>query len=220
MGKSIFLSASLPDARFSRRYAATADPVAITSAINALVHVVIGRRQLVWGGHPAITPLIATFADAVGVKYDDWVTLYQSRFFENEFVAEVSNFTNVVYVAAESDKESSLVAMRQRMILDHDYEAAVFIGGMEGVIDEATIFQQFKRETKIVPLASTGGAALQLYKEMKIPRTNLLSLRFISLLYEELGVSPQERRYELLRMQPTEKSQRTWTHKGVDRTRD
>ncbi|MDP9649681.1 hypothetical protein J2793_005148 [Paraburkholderia caledonica] len=39
-----------------RRVCTSADTVAITAAVSALVHVVLGRRLLIWGGQPAITP--------------------------------------------------------------------------------------------------------------------------------------------------------------------
>ena len=58
MVDAIFLSASVPDPKRGPDYAATSDSVAITSAVSALVHVTLGRRVLVWGGHPAITPMI------------------------------------------------------------------------------------------------------------------------------------------------------------------
>src|SRR5258705_4522652 len=38
----------------------------------------LGRRLLVWGGHPAITPMIWAAANDMGVDYGAWVHLYQS----------------------------------------------------------------------------------------------------------------------------------------------
>ncbi|MFH7375956.1 hypothetical protein RA263_28030, partial [Pseudomonas syringae pv. tagetis] len=66
---AIFLSASVPDGRGENRYAQTADTVAIATAVGALVHVVLGRRRLVWGGHPAITPMVYAVAEGLGVDY-------------------------------------------------------------------------------------------------------------------------------------------------------
>ena len=84
MVDAIFLSASVPDPKRGPEYAETADAVAITSAVSALVNVTLGRRLLVWGGHPAITPMIWVVAEAIGVDYGRWVRLYQSRYFEDE----------------------------------------------------------------------------------------------------------------------------------------
>ncbi len=58
MTDAIFLSAGVPDPNRGPQYAKTADTVAITAAVSALVHVTLGRRLLVWGGQPAITPMI------------------------------------------------------------------------------------------------------------------------------------------------------------------
>ena len=58
MTDAIFLSAGVPDPRRGPEYAKTADTVAIAAAVSALVHVTLGRRLLVWGGQPAITPMI------------------------------------------------------------------------------------------------------------------------------------------------------------------
>lgn len=63
MMDAIFLSAGVPDPRRGPEYAATADTVAITAAVSALVYVTLGRRPLIWGGHPAITPMIWVIAE-------------------------------------------------------------------------------------------------------------------------------------------------------------
>src|SRR3546814_9504194 len=47
MTEAIFLSAGVPDPKRGPQYAATADTVAITAAVSALVHVTLGRRLLV-----------------------------------------------------------------------------------------------------------------------------------------------------------------------------
>jgi hypothetical protein len=85
MAESIFLSAGVPDPKRGPEYAASADTVAIASAVSALVYVTLGRRVLVWGGQPAITPMIWIVAQDIGVDYGRWVHLYQSRYFKDEF---------------------------------------------------------------------------------------------------------------------------------------
>jgi hypothetical protein len=67
MADAIFLSASVPDPNRSSKYFSTADPLAIGAAVSGLVYVTLGRRLLVWGGHPAITPMIWAAADDMGV---------------------------------------------------------------------------------------------------------------------------------------------------------
>ena len=63
---AIFLSASVP---VRPPYDADARPQEIQAAINALAQVALGRKKLVWGGHPAITPLLWAAAQSVGVEY-------------------------------------------------------------------------------------------------------------------------------------------------------
>ena len=47
MTDAIFLSAGVPDPKRAQQYAKTADTIAITAAVSALVHVTLGRRLLV-----------------------------------------------------------------------------------------------------------------------------------------------------------------------------
>jgi hypothetical protein len=101
------------------------------------VHVTLGRRLLVWGGHPAITPMVWVVAKQMQVDYGAWVKLYQSRHFRDDFPLENAKFDNVVYTSnIRRDREKSLRAMRERMFIDNKFDAAVFIGGMTGIIDE------------------------------------------------------------------------------------
>ncbi len=116
MADTIFLSASVPDPRRSPRFAESADSVAITAAVTALMYVTLGRRMLVWGGHPAITPMIWVAAESMDVDYATWVKLYQSKFFEDDFPEENARFGNVVFVdAVDNARGASLRLMRERM---------------------------------------------------------------------------------------------------------
>src|SRR3546814_6872396 len=68
MTEAILLSAGVPDPKRGPQYAATADTVAITAAVSSLVHVTLGRRLLVWGGQPAITPMIWVVSQDIGIN--------------------------------------------------------------------------------------------------------------------------------------------------------
>jgi len=95
----------------------------------------------VWGGHPAITPLLWSAAQAVGVEYTVAVELFQSRLFQKVLPAENKHFANVTLVnAVGEDQEKSLLAMREAMLTSTEFEAAVFIGGMHGILDEHKLF--------------------------------------------------------------------------------
>jgi hypothetical protein len=193
---AIFLSASVPDPNRSPKYFSTADPLAIGAAVSGLVYVTLGRRLLVWGGHPAITPMIWAAANDMGVDYAAWVHLYQSLLFKDEFPAENARFQNVTYVdAIANDRSASLLAMRRQMLSDYHYEAGVFIGGMEGVEDEFALFRQLYPNGTILPVASTGGAALLIYQNNTGLSGDLLSsLDYVGIIHRELKIRPSEPR--------------------------
>lgn len=156
---AIFLSASIPVVGRGSYYE-TADPFLIQCAVRELVIAVIRDRRIVWGGHPAITPMVWAICQAMNVDYKDSVILYQSRFFEDCFPADNEHFENVIVVdGVPGDRAASLLNMREAMLSRHDLEAAVFIGGMEGVEDEHELFVRFHPDAKVLPVPSTGGAA-------------------------------------------------------------
>ena len=194
MQAAVFLSASIP-VPGRGHYFENADPLLIQAAVRALVSVALGRRLLVWGGHPAITPMVRAAAENLGVDYEQWVHLYQSEFFRGRFPEENRHFRNVTYVEAGSGRESSLEKMRRRMLSDRNYTAAVFIGGMEGVFEELKIFRQLHPGAAIVPVPAPGGAARDIYEDLKdslsLPGE---SLDFIGLFYRTLGIDPRKLR--------------------------
>lgn len=212
MTEAIFLSAGVPDSKRSPEYAASADTVAIQAAVSALVYVSLGRRMLVWGGQPAITPMIWVIAADMGVDYGGWVQLYQSRHFRDEFPEDNERFQNVTFSDdVENDRERSLLAMRTRMFSERPFAAAVFIGGMDGIIDEYELFRQFHPDAVIVPVVSTGGATLKIAERAGSMPLDLSSdLDYVALFHRHLGIPVQEERYPHPRNQPTDLKQRLW----------
>jgi hypothetical protein len=211
MNGAIFLSASVPDPRRAPHYAATADTVSITAAVSALVYVTLGRRPLIWGGHPAITPMIWIVAQDLGLDYARWVKLYQSAFFEDEFPEENAHFGNVVFTeSVAQDREKSLRVMREHMFNENRFDAAVFIGGMEGIRDEFDLLCQVQPEVRMVPVASTGGAAAELIKRDGAAQDLWSELDYVGLFHRHLGISVRERRYNTPDEQPTKIEDRYW----------
>ena len=212
MTDAIFLSAGVPDPQRGPEYAATADTVAITAAVSALVYVVLGRRPLVWGGHPAITPMVAIVADEIGVDYGAWVRLYQSRFFEDEFPEDNARFHNVTYIdKVDGDREKSLLAMRESMFSQHIFKAAVFVGGMGGILDEFTLFRRLQPRADIVPVVSTGGATRRVGEQVSQLSPDLKDdLDYIALFHRHLGISVREERFRRPEDQPRDAEQRYW----------
>lgn len=190
---AIFLSASVPT---REPYSLDCRPQEIQAAINALAQVVLGRRKLVWGGHPAITPLLWSAAQAVGVEYIVAVELFQSRLFQKVLPAENRYFANVTLVdAVGEDVEASLLEMRKAMFTSTEFEAAVFIGGMHGILDEHKLFTQYWPNATCIPIVQTGGATVQLAADMNYQAPDdLAPLDFVALLYGGLGIRPSQKR--------------------------
>lgn len=161
----VFLSASVPLPTRDERFYETADVIAIRDAVKALATTVLPNGRLVFGGHPAITPLLSLVIREMFPEKAGSVILYQSKYFEGKFPKENNDFIDIRLVdGVNDDRDQSLLSMRQKMFSDFDYQAAVFIGGMEGVIDEYELFQQLQPNTPAYPIASTGGAALELFQ--------------------------------------------------------
>lgn len=159
---AIFLSASVPVPGRGDYYK-TATPFLIQYAVRELVIAVIRECRIIWGGHPAITPMVWAVCRDMGVDARDRVTLYQSRYFEGRFPAENKEFASIVLVEAVlNDRDASLQRMREEMLSCEDLNAAVFIGGMDGVEIEFDLFRHFHPDAKVLPVPSTGGAARQL----------------------------------------------------------
>lgn len=192
--RSIFMSASVPVPGRST-FQEDADPFLIQFAVRELLTVCLGRRRLVWGGHPAITPMVWAVCEDLGVDYSKCVTLYQSSLFTDVFPAENAHFANVVRVdAVGTDRAASLEAMRGEM-LKPEHESAVFIGGMEGVLDEYQIFSKLHPTSKIVAVSSPGGAARVLARQLHAQNDRI---DFARLFAGELGIDPTEPRNQVI----------------------
>jgi hypothetical protein len=183
MMRCIFLSASIPLADEHPRYVKTADVIAIRDSVRALVSVVVPESQIVFGGHPAITPLIRLLVRGMTPDVRKHVILYQSRLYEQKFPPEVAEFEEIRFTdTVGSDKEASLEKMRQAMIGGHKFDAAIFLGGMKGVEREYEIFRQIHPGKPAYPIASTGAAARILFEEYTRDHVELLTdLRYLSL---------------------------------------
>jgi hypothetical protein len=154
MKQPIFLSASVP---YREPFTKHFDPLAIREAVIALVAMTVRDRELIFGGHPAISPLVEHAARSLGVVKN--VHIYQSKFFEKAIPEVAKKFENLHWTANLEDRAGSLSAMRREMITKWDFCAAVFVGGMEGIYEEAELFERFHPNKAQIVLATTGGAA-------------------------------------------------------------
>lgn len=212
MTDAIFLSAGVPDPKRGPQYAKTADSVAITAAVSALVHVTLGRRLLVWGGQPAITPMIWVVADGLQVDYGSWVKLYQSKHFQDEYPDDNQRFQNVTYTEeVGADRERSLLLMRERMFSEFSFTAAVFIGGMGGIVQEYTLLRQLQPKAAMIPVTSTGGGTLEVAQHIgKVADDLAQDLDYVALFHRHLDVSVRERRFQTPKDQPAKVVDRMW----------
>ena len=190
MTAAIFLSASVPDPERDPKYHKTADRIAICDATRALVTVTLPHMRLVWGGHPAITPLIRVIAEGIGITGADRVRLYQSQFFRGVMPRDNAAFEQVVKTrAVRNDHEASLTLMRREMLESEKFYAGIFIGGMEGVEAEYEMFCDLHPEAIMLPVASTGGAALLIFRRGKFAPELETDLAYASLFRRLLNIS-------------------------------
>jgi hypothetical protein len=161
----IFLSASVPLPSRNRVYFDTADVIAIRDAIRALAMVVVEQQlELVFGGHPAITPMIRLQIAETGTPVRDRVLLYQSRYFERDFPRDNIEFERIELIdEIPDDRTASLLHMREAMLAG-SLHGGFFIGGMEGVEEEYAMFRRLQPGIPAFPIASTGAAAARLFE--------------------------------------------------------
>lgn len=168
--KNIFLSAGVPSAEGNPLYYETVDVIAIRDAVRELALTVLPYTRLVWGGHPAITPIIRSVLEHIDVAVKEHMTLYQSEFFrkifpvDNRFVEDICIIDIVSKDTLQETRIASLEKMRRCMLAERQYAAGIFIGGLEGVEEEFELFKEYHPDAFCIPIASTGGAALELFK--------------------------------------------------------
>lgn len=188
--KNIFLSASVPEP--GNKFYEALDVIAIRDAVIALASAVLANPNyhLIWGGHPSITPLITLVLERYNLKMSDKVTLYQSEHYREQFPPENEDVGIRIITKDEGDEKESLKLMREKMIGDNDYVAAVFIGGKDGVFEEFKLFQCYHPDALVLPIASTGAASRNLYEMhlKKFDKRLLTELSYTTLFKELLGL--------------------------------
>jgi len=165
--KNIFLSASVPLPERDLKYIDTADIIAIRDAVIALTTAVLPHHRIIWGGHPSITPLIYYVMEKLDLDIQNHLVIYQCKLFEKFFPEDNNKFKNIILTdIIENDRDKSLLHMRERMLSEFEFSAAVFLGGMEGIEVEYKMFKRKHPEAIIIPVASTGAAAKIIFETM------------------------------------------------------
>ncbi|GAA3674143.1 SLOG domain-containing protein [Acetobacter lovaniensis] len=162
--RRIFLSASIPLPSRNAIYFNTADIIAIRDAIRALTIVIVESGiQLIFGGHPAISPMIRLQIAQAGIPVGDKVVMYQSRFFKRQFPEDNKMFERVILTDTVNDNRELSLAHMRNIMMQGPFLGGIFIGGMEGVEEEYKIFCNTNPGVPVFPVASTGAAARNIY---------------------------------------------------------
>jgi SLOG cluster3 family len=182
-GDIIFLSASVP---YRAPWTADAQPVAIEEAIVSIARAIFARRgRLLFGGHPSVSPLIASIAGeyfrADPHRVVRPVITFQSELFRGRLPDETWTLHELGWAsihwieAVEGNQDASLELMRRGMLMgervpesvpEQDLRpprAMIAVGGMQGILDEARIFVEPALAPKpIFAFTSGNGATLDL----------------------------------------------------------
>jgi hypothetical protein len=185
-GRTVFLSASVPSHAAAARYRRSPHlHLQIQEAVVSLARAVFAAGgRLVFGGHPAISPLVAMVAgEYIRPRLVDGhpdpaevpIIIYQSRAFEGSLPEDTlmmfrASYAALVWTEAVGGERLdprgprpfcplSLRHMRERMLRETNPAAMVCIGGMEGVEEELAVFRELRDRAPIYLFGETGGAA-------------------------------------------------------------
>lgn len=169
----LFLAASVPHLRDdhpdTQRYAADARPEAIEAALTTIVRAALDRDlRIVFGGHPAITPLVLAVVESfVPTGAGPRVCIEQSEFFREllppaaqALAEDVQGRAVLRWTERRATRAESLTALRTDMLQTEGLVGAVFLGGLDGLMQEAELARELHASLPLFPLASTGGAAV------------------------------------------------------------
>lgn len=161
--RPVLLSASFPSGVRGERFTPY-DADAVADAVTALVGAVLAANgRLVFGGHPTITPLVLRVAADHDAR--EAVDVYQSDEFRNRITEptralERQGFGRIIATPDVGDLQRNLALMRREMIgSSPEIVAALFIGGMEGILEEFDGVADLRPSVPRLPLVAPGGAA-------------------------------------------------------------
>ncbi len=162
--RAIFLAASFPSGERGARFVPH-NAAEIADAVTALARaILVSGGRLVFGGHPTITPLV--FSVASEHARQGAVEVYQSRWFEHEIAPETRRleelgFGRILWTEKKDTLQDSLDVMRRTMLREANPIAGLFVGGMEGILDEWHLFGEMLKGPRF-RLVRPGGAAATL----------------------------------------------------------
>jgi hypothetical protein len=163
----VFLSASFPSGERGDAFRPyrTAD---IGAAASAVAEAVLRTgADLVFGGHPTISPLVLQIAGLL--KAGRQVEIWQSDSYRDVVTPEVHRLVGeegarLLRVPKGKDRPSSLALLRDRMLAE-GAAAAFFVGGMEGIGDEFHLLRQTHPDTPAFLFVTPGGMTARLAQQ-------------------------------------------------------
>jgi hypothetical protein len=184
---AVFLSASFPQPGRAEKFAAS-DPAALADAVTAVARAVLHRdARLICGGHPTITPLLLYVASEYGWR--NQLIVYQSERFRGVVPDETwrlskDGYGELRFTPTIGEKDEDLRVMRREAFSCADYRGAVFIGGMEGIIDEYNLFGKLQPRAQRFALSGPGGAAAELPYTVAADVVDVASRRYVAVALE------------------------------------
>lgn len=170
--KTVFLSGSIPD---PERWDGDFDALEITDAVVSLARACLTRGYaIVTAAHPTLAPLLLYVAAELPARARAQIQIYQSLLFEDVLPTATRRFEadgigEIVWTEAVEGElpvpgkwEQSLSVMRSQMLRNTEPAAAIFIGGMDGIRDEFSLFQDTYPSKPTYAVRRPGGAAAQL----------------------------------------------------------
>jgi len=176
---SVFLSASIPyqkDTIKNSHYLKTAQPRRVIDAVSFLARAVFCRElNLIFGGHPAISPMVLDIARRFLDQTEPRVAVFQSMFFYQMIPQDTLRLAEWDYghlfwtqrcsaTPSKNERDASLTWMRTVMLHCPNLVAAVFVGGMEGCEEEADLARNLPGKLPCFAIGSSGSAAGDLLK--------------------------------------------------------
>ena len=163
--RHVFLSASFPSGERAKEVEPF-DAQAIADAVTAVVRaVLVSGGKLLFGGHPAITPLVLLIGTELRARHA--VDIFQSKWFSAQVTKETvglieSGVGDIHWTPRQPTLQTSLDLMRELMFSFSRPLGAVFIGGMSGIWNEHEEFGRLHPGVPRLPLSGPGGAAARL----------------------------------------------------------
>jgi len=174
---TVFLSASFPQPGRAENFPAS-DPAELADAVTTVAREILRRGgRVLSGGHPTITPLLLYVC--AEHHYAESLIVYQSERFRELIPDETwrlsaEGWGSLRFTDSSGDREHDLEVMRTAMLTAEQVTGAVFVGGMEGIVDEHRLVGHLAPGVPRFALKGPGGAAATLEGVVGIdPRISL-----------------------------------------------